>query len=131
MNLFLRKTTALAAGAVSIMVLCVLFSIGAIAGGAGGGGVAGGGSGTEASLSYDPFAGDVDRQIEIRQLELEALQAEADAAQAELDLRMKEQYALELLWALSKEYVPKAMPTPAAQLTTSTMMRLLELAILD
>lgn len=90
-----------------------------------------GGSTGNSSPAYDPFEGDVVGFVQIRELELEALQAEIEAAEAELDRRIKEQYTLELLWALFKEYVPKAMPTPATQLTTSAMLRLLELAILD
>ncbi len=83
MNLFFRKRMALAAGAVSIMALCVLSSIGAIAGGAGGGGVAGGGGGTEASLSNDPFAGDVVGEVQFSLPDIDEISLTAAAARAE------------------------------------------------
>lgn len=70
MNLFLRKTTALAAGAVSIMALCVLSPLEAIAGGASAGGSSAGGAGGAAALVYDPFAGDVIGEVEVREVGL-------------------------------------------------------------
>lgn len=105
MNLFFRKRMVLAAGAVSIMALCAMYPLAVIAGTGGLGGVArgemvwdspttlpkffenwsapAGGGGGEASLLYDPFAGDVTGEVQFSLPDIDEISLTAAAAIAE------------------------------------------------
>lgn len=110
MSLSLRKRTRLAAGVVSIMAVCVLSPLEAIAGGAGVGNVAGGAGGTKASLSYDPFAGDVVGEVESP--ELEGFQLTASAANADPGILDRLAVRISSWYSSAKNFIKDAFVAP-------------------